>query len=126
MVAFRAILEDCQLFDLGFSSVWYTWQRGNFLTINIKEHLDRGLANASWRETFFDATVHHLTHFFSNHFPLLVQLVKEPEKILPKWFRFEAWWILKESFETDVTNLWSFDCEDLLTKLENLKKALMW
>lgn len=29
MEMFREILEDCQLFDMGYSGLWFTWERGN-------------------------------------------------------------------------------------------------
>lgn len=37
MKAFRAVLEDCQLVDVGFSSSWFTWERGNFVETNVRE-----------------------------------------------------------------------------------------
>ncbi|KAA3469443.1 reverse transcriptase [Gossypium australe] len=43
MEAFRETLVDCQLFDIGFSGVRFTWERGNLPETNIRERLDRGL-----------------------------------------------------------------------------------
>ncbi|KAA3476465.1 putative Transposon TX1 [Gossypium australe] len=50
MEAFRETLVDCQLVDIGFSGVWFTWERGNLPETNIRERLDRGLQtkNESW------------------------------------------------------------------------------
>ncbi|KAA3459950.1 reverse transcriptase [Gossypium australe] len=45
MATFRATLDDCSLSDLGFSSQWYTWERGQLASNNIRERLDRGVAN---------------------------------------------------------------------------------
>lgn len=28
MAAFRETLQECHLLDLGYSGVWYTWERG--------------------------------------------------------------------------------------------------
>ncbi|KAH1083923.1 hypothetical protein J1N35_023684 [Gossypium stocksii] len=44
MHAFRSILENCNLHDLGFVGRWFTWERGKFSDTNIREHLDRGMA----------------------------------------------------------------------------------
>ncbi|KAA3465148.1 Exo_endo_phos domain-containing protein [Gossypium australe] len=43
MEAFRETLVECQLFDIGFSGVCFTWERGNLPETNIRERLDRGL-----------------------------------------------------------------------------------
>lgn len=41
---------------------------------NIRERLDRDVANDKWFELFPEAKISHLPHFHSNHCPLLVQL----------------------------------------------------
>lgn len=48
MKAFREVLRECQLMDLRYSSVWFTWERGNLPEANIRERLERGLACANW------------------------------------------------------------------------------
>lgn len=37
MEQFRRILQDCDLVDEGYSSPWFTWERGNLPEINIRE-----------------------------------------------------------------------------------------
>lgn len=39
-------------------------------------------------------------------------------------FRFEAWWILKETFEAEVRKSWESFRGDVLNKLNNLKVSL--
>ncbi|KAA3465353.1 reverse transcriptase [Gossypium australe] len=41
MESFREVLEECRLEDIGYSGVWFTWERGNFAETNIRERLDR-------------------------------------------------------------------------------------
>ncbi|KAA3462519.1 reverse transcriptase [Gossypium australe] len=50
--AFRKVLEECQLEDIGYSGVWFTWERGNFANTNIEERLDRGVENERWKSLF--------------------------------------------------------------------------
>lgn len=37
MEDFQDALVDCGLYDMGFSVPWFTWERGNLLTMNIRE-----------------------------------------------------------------------------------------
>ncbi|MBA0707733.1 hypothetical protein Golax_019754 [Gossypium laxum] len=52
MEVFREVLEECLLEDLGYSGVWFTWERGNLPETNIRERLDRGVANDKWKQLF--------------------------------------------------------------------------
>lgn len=74
MEAFRLALQDCQLFDIGYSSPWFTWERGNLPETNIRECLDKGVANNDMLLLFLDLKVRHLPHIHSDHCPLLVTL----------------------------------------------------
>ncbi|KAA3459012.1 reverse transcriptase [Gossypium australe] len=72
MMAFRTILEDCKLNDLGFKCHWFTWERGRQKSTNIRERLDRGVATLNWLELFSNHKVEHLNHSFSDHCPVLL------------------------------------------------------
>lgn len=52
MEAFRTVLEDCNLRDIGFSGRWFTWEIGNLPETNIRERLDRGVAVEKWISLF--------------------------------------------------------------------------
>ncbi|MBA0661623.1 hypothetical protein Goklo_005899 [Gossypium klotzschianum] len=41
MEAFRGAWEECQLLDVGYFGVWFTWEKGNLPETNIRERLDR-------------------------------------------------------------------------------------
>ncbi|KAK5845316.1 hypothetical protein PVK06_001487 [Gossypium arboreum] len=41
MEAFRRTLDACQLVDIGFSRLWFTWERGRIMDRNIRERLDK-------------------------------------------------------------------------------------
>ncbi|KAH1040059.1 hypothetical protein J1N35_041802 [Gossypium stocksii] len=49
---FRNVLTDCQLTDVEFSGNWFTWEKGNLPETNIRERLDRGVANKEWMAMF--------------------------------------------------------------------------
>ncbi|KAK5812499.1 hypothetical protein PVK06_027930 [Gossypium arboreum] len=57
MEALRAALEECQLMDVGFSCVWFTWERGNSAVTNIQERLDRRVVNEAWFSAFPHAQI---------------------------------------------------------------------
>lgn len=105
MERFRDTLSDCELFDVGYIGCWYTWAKGNSLETNIQERLDRGLATVSWLDCFPFASIRYLMNAHSDHCPLLVTTVPNPIRHQSCSFKFEAWWILKPSFEEEVAKL---------------------
>ncbi|KAG8488044.1 hypothetical protein CXB51_018393 [Gossypium anomalum] len=124
MKAFRTVLEDCNLMDLGFTGNWFTWERGNLPEINIQERLDRGVANADWFSLFPGFQVQHLPHSFLDHCPLLITTKRDVMQRTQNHFKFEAWWVLEESFFTEVRNIWEMSEGDLLNKLDRVKAGL--
>lgn len=94
MEAFREVVDECWLLDLGYFGPWYTWKRGNFPSTNIKERLDSGLAYEAWMELFPSVTIQLLAHSFFDHYPLLLStslMVSRPRTFQ---FRFESLWVL--------------------------------
>lgn len=88
---FRGVLMECQLIDVGYSRPWYIWEMGNLLEINIREQLNRGVANEEWLGRFPNAIIQHLLHLFSNYCPLLIQMENRVNGRGKGRFRFEAW-----------------------------------
>jgi hypothetical protein len=68
--------------------------------------LDRGFANAAWREVYPEATVHHLTRIHSDHCPVIICLSKPPCLSLPRPFIFQPVWFSHPSFPEVVNNSW--------------------
>ncbi|KAH1064911.1 hypothetical protein J1N35_029898 [Gossypium stocksii] len=71
-----------------FLGWWFTWERGRFLSTNIRERLDQGVERSN--------------HAISDHCPILLnaigkQRIEHANGI--KRFRFEAKWCLENSFE---------------------------
>jgi endonuclease/exonuclease/phosphatase family metal-dependent hydrolase len=72
MDAFREVLYDCNLTDLGFSGVPYTYDNKRAGRANVKVRLDRAVACPAWRDMYADTRVQHLTSPVSDHCPVLV------------------------------------------------------
>ncbi|KAK5826340.1 hypothetical protein PVK06_021258 [Gossypium arboreum] len=102
----------------------FTWERGNLPETNIQERLDRGVANDAWMSLFLDVTIQHMPHSFSDHCPLLITTRRVEKGVNTKVFKFEAWWIMEESFNKEVKNLWESSSGSLFQKLDILKEGL--
>ncbi|XP_052478001.1 uncharacterized protein LOC128033827 [Gossypium raimondii] len=124
MEAFRDVLGECQLIDVGYTGVWYTWERGNLPSTNIRERLDRGVANEKWMESFSCRNVHHLTSSLSDHCPLLVSTTNGGRLKRTPRFKFEAWWTAEESIEEEIRKSWEALNGSLVGKFESLQISL--
>lgn len=120
---FRGTLAECQLIDLRYSSTWHTWKRGNLSETNIRERLDRGVANANLIYMFPDVKVCHLSYSHSDYCPIIIQLEKS---FYPKGrcFRFENWWTLESSYLDEVRKLWDCEIGDIIAKLDWMRLGL--
>ncbi|GMI95318.1 hypothetical protein like AT1G43760 [Hibiscus trionum] len=105
MSSFRAALDDCSLSDVGYQSRWYTWEKGKFESTNIRERLDRGVANNAWWSLHPHFVLSHMTHSFSDHCPLLMDTFTQSTPRSLWHFKFEAAWLLEESCESEVRKL---------------------
>ena len=77
MMAFRNCLDNCGLMDLGFHGPRFTWtNKSPVWQTNIKERLDRRVANTEWTLLCPSAEIHHLPRVKSDHCPIL--LTTEP------------------------------------------------
>lgn len=103
MQAFRDVLADCGLEDLGYVGDKFTWHRGG-----IRERLDRGLANATWRDKFPDATLTNCDYSRSDHRPILLSFGEsiEEQRSGPALLRFEARWLKEAGFNDVVQGAW--------------------
>ncbi|KAA3464506.1 reverse transcriptase [Gossypium australe] len=109
MSAFRTTLEDCNLFYIGFTGRWFTWERG--------------VATNRWLELFPNARIEYLTHSFSDHCPILLNTLGEAKHDLlynSGNFRFEAKWCLDSSFENLVRGWWADSTGSIPDRLEDM------
>lgn len=107
MAAFRDVLTDCGLMDLGFVGLPFTYDNGRDGNANVKVRLDRAVADSNWQDMFSAATLHHLVSSRSDHCPLLLEIKKETrEKHKTRIFRYEIMWERLESLAVEIKEAW--------------------
>jgi endonuclease/exonuclease/phosphatase family metal-dependent hydrolase len=77
MKDFRDALADCDLHDLGFTGVPFTYDNKRSGNANVKVRLDRAVANPAWRDRFVNARVNHHVSPCSDHCPISLNIVQE-------------------------------------------------
>jgi hypothetical protein len=108
MEAFREVLDFCELRDICFSGVPWTYDNGKAGSRNVKVRLDRGVANQGWFCCFFDASISHLTSPFSDHCPLLLRVQREDANCWrgTKQSYYEIMWEREPSLGEHILNIW--------------------
>lgn len=124
MEAFRRTLDACQLVDIGFSRLWFTWERGRIMDRNIREILNSGVATDGWLQLFLTYSLRHLPHSLSNHCPLLIETNKGELNKGQARFWFEAWWVLEKSYEEMIRKLRNVSSGSFLNRMSILALGL--
>ena len=70
MNAFREVLLDCSLQDLGYTGADFTWTNGRYDGGLVRVRLDRCVANEEWIQLFPGASNSHLSVASSDHMAL--------------------------------------------------------
>ncbi|XP_021761446.1 uncharacterized protein LOC110726302 [Chenopodium quinoa] len=119
MDAFREVLDECNMRDLGHDGSWVTWERGNDQTGFIRERLDRFVACPRWCAWFNQAHVTHLTKFRTDHVGIVLDTEARrisKKKSRKKRFRFETCWLLAEGVEDVIRNSWESRTDPVWSK----------
>lgn len=83
---------DCKGFvDLGFSGRNFTWTNRRLGMANIRERLDRNIANVEWRTSYPNASVSHYSLTNSDHVPIILHLFGSEAQVAT-CFKFEKFW----------------------------------
>lgn len=107
MKDFREALADCDLHDLGFHGVPWTYDNNQRGANNVRVRLDRAVASPAWLGRFRQASITHLVTPSSDHVPLLLErLEEELVHNSVKISRYEAIWEREESFDSVVQQAW--------------------
>uniref|UniRef100_A0A2N9GNK1 RNase H type-1 domain-containing protein n=1 Tax=Fagus sylvatica TaxID=28930 RepID=A0A2N9GNK1_FAGSY len=110
MQAFRSVLDECGLMDLGFNGFPYTWCNNRDPPHTTWVRLDWAVANTKWLARYPRARVEHLDVIKSDHKCLWI--VCEPpgsrsQRRRP--FRFEEMWMSDSGCERTIMEAWSCD-----------------
>ena len=104
MQAFRDILEECGIMDLGFVGSKFTWHK-HYDNFTVWERLDRVVATNEWFYLFSNTQVRHLDVTTSDHKPLLIN----PDGMDCKQqrpFRFEQMWMSEPGCGVTIEAVW--------------------
>lgn len=95
------------LIEISAANKRFTWTNNQEDRILAK--IDRVFISTAWEATFPLVTVKALERLPSDHNPLLLN-AGENTCFGKKMFRFEKWWLEKESFRSVVEKAWNSPC----------------
>jgi hypothetical protein len=130
MAAFRDTLMRCELKDLGFRGVPFTYDNKRRGNANVKVRLDRAVADDRWRDIFSEGSVVHLVSPCSDHSPLLLQLERETgNQHQAKCRQYEIFWERDHALPEVIASAWQeagtkTDLGEINAALEKVMGAL--
>ncbi|XP_035544686.1 uncharacterized protein LOC118348044 [Juglans regia] len=96
MQDFRAVVDECELLDLGFQDISFTWCNKREADQCISERFDRCLPNLKWKALVPMANVIHGNVAYSDHVLIKLQLQNDSFQRRGKGYlvlRQCGWWI---------------------------------
>lgn len=107
MMDFREVLSHCDLHDIGFRGLPWTYNNNQGGQRNVRVRLDRGVANSDWSLLFPEAMVTHIDSSRSDHKALLLQCSGDVSNNRPpKIFRYEIMWERAEGLQMQIEQAW--------------------
>lgn len=112
MAGFQEVGADCDLFDLGFHGLPYTWDNRKEGNRNVKARLDRTLADTNFLNRWGDTSVQHIQLTESDHCALLIQIHASAPSYgrrnggASRPFRYENMWQRHEEYEAFIQQAW--------------------
>jgi hypothetical protein len=129
---FREVVDACQLGDLSYIGLDWTFERRLPSGKYCRVHLDRALASGDWSERFPFASVEHLHVVKSDHSPILLmnEMDSQNQRIaIDKPFRYEVMWERHDDFKQVLEAAWgSFpasNVQELQDKISATTRALV-
>ena len=131
MANFREILSECNLFDLGFHGLPWTYDNKQEGNRNVKVRLDRAVACPQWSAMYPHCKVSHIISSRSDHYPLYIQLLgNRPNVSVNKHLRYESYWEREsKALDDHIRNCWNKstqvrDLQDVASNLDKLMTSL--
>lgn len=122
--SFRTWVDRNALIDLGYVGTRFTWSHGHSVSKRRAARLDRALCCDQWRRDFPATIVHHLSHGYSDHCPLLLDLSGAgDDRLGERPFRFMASWMLHKDYFWWMEKEWEWN-GDLMSSLECFAEKL--
>ncbi|KAG5631198.1 hypothetical protein H5410_002915 [Solanum commersonii] len=108
---FSFCINSCELNDLHFSGIPFTWWNGRADEECIFKRLDRVVANQAMHDMVGNMEVMHLARTGSDHAPLLLT-TGGPVPNFSKPFRFLKFWTESDDFTEVVRQSWEADISE--------------
>ncbi|XP_030941902.1 uncharacterized protein LOC115966912 [Quercus lobata] len=105
-VLFKERLDKCNMIDIGFASLHYTWTNRREIQALIQERIDRFFMNPQWCLLYSDAKVTHLPRYHFDHCPVLLEMQPGVSRGKKRPFRFQTCWLLDLTFPGIVSQAW--------------------
>lgn len=122
MVVFRDTLEVCELVDLGFSGIPFTYDNHRAGVSNVKVHLDRAIATNTWCNMFPFYFVQHVVSPCLGQVALVLKGAPDLAYHGPKARQYEVFWERNTLLPDVIKEAW--DSMGEVHNLDKLQSAL--
>jgi hypothetical protein len=106
MIPFQETVDDCELIDLGYSGLPYTWDNKKSGASNVKARLDRSFGNQALIQLFPVIKVRHVSIVESDHCMLWTELSQCQVHRPARSFKYKNVWQTHADYDRVVTELW--------------------
>jgi hypothetical protein len=108
MLDFREVLSFCDLNDLEFSGLSWTYDNKQLGDRNVRVRLDRVVASSSWSNWFLNAKVQHLISSSSDHCYVFLSIEQQDHTPCQAKciMRYEIMWEREESLAGEIKKAW--------------------
>ena len=122
MVAFRDMLEVCELVDLGFTGLPVTYDNRRGRSSNVKVRLDRAVATNDWPNLFAFVVVEQIPSPCSDHLAVFLKGEPDPGPVRGRCRRYEVFWERDSALPKVVEDAWG--AVGVIQNLSQLREAL--